>query len=242
VTRLRAAPHVHSDWSYDGSWTLEGLARLFGRLGYDAVLMAEHDRGFDEDRWGAYREACAAASAASGVLIVPGIEYSDAENRIHLPVWGEGAPFLGEGVGTGELMRRVSEVGASAVLAHPARRGAAEAFEPEWADALLGVEWWNRKYDGYAPGPVTGRSLGARGAIPFVGIDFHTARQLMPLAMVLEVDARGAGPAAVFGALRERRCRPEAFGLPALRFTGGRGFRAVDALETTRKRVARMVR
>jgi hypothetical protein len=239
VTRLRVAPHVHSDWSYDGSWTLEGLARLFGRLGYDAVLMAEHDVGFDQGRWDAYRKACARASAA-GVLLVPGIEYSDAENRIHVPVWGSDE-FLGEGVPTGDLLARVAAVGASAVLAHPARRRAAEAFEPGWTAALLGVEWWNRKYDGYAPGPVTGRALGAQGAIPFVGIDFHTARQLMPLAMQIEVEGEPSVDS-VFAALRARRCRPEAFGLPALRFTEGRGFRAVDALEATRKRVARMLR
>ena len=239
MTTLRAAPHVHSDWSYDGSWKLDALARLFGRLGYDAVLMAEHDLGFDQDRWDAYREACARASGA-GVLLVPGIEYSDADNRIHVPTWGSEA-FLGEGVPTGELLERVEEARASAVLAHPARRGAAEAFEPGWARRLVGVEWWNRKYDGYAPGPVTGRVLGAHGAVPFVGIDFHTARQLIPLAMVVEVEGEPSADG-VFDALRARRCRPEAFGLAALRFTEGRGFRAVDALESTRRRVARMLR
>lgn len=239
MTTLRAAPHVHSDWSYDGSWKLGALARLFGRLGYDAVLMTEHDLGFDQDRWNAYRDACAEASTPE-VLIVPGIEYSDADNRIHVPVWGS-EEFLGEGVPTGELVARVAKAGASAVLAHPARRGAADAFEPEWAQHLVGVEWWNRKYDGYSPGPITGRTLGAHGAVPFVGMDFHTARQLMPLAMVIEVEGE-PGVDGVFAALQARRCRPEAFGLPALRFTKGRGFRAVDALETTRKRVARMLR
>jgi hypothetical protein len=238
LSRLRTAAHVHSDWSYDGRWELPSIAQLFGRLGYDAVLMAEHDVGFDEDRWGEYREACARASTPD-VLLVPGIEYSDSDNRIHVPVWGE-VPFLGEGVPTGELLVHVGELGASAVLAHPARRGAAETFEPAWARHLLGVEWWNRKYDGYAPGPATGRALAAHGAIPFVGIDFHTARQLMPLAMGLDIDGEPT-TAAVHAALRERRCRPEAFGVSALRFTEGRGRRAVDAVETTRRRVARLL-
>jgi hypothetical protein len=239
VTRLRTAPHVHSDWSYDGTWTLDALARLFARLGYDAVLMAEHDRGFDQERWDAYRSACAEASSA-GALLVPGIEYEDGENVIHVPVWGS-ERFLGGGIPTATLLERVRETGASAVLAHPARRRASELFEPGWARDLVGVEWWNRKYDGYAPGPVTGRSLGIHGAIPFVGIDFHTARQLIPLAMVFDVEG-DASVEAVYGALRARRCRPEAFGMPALRFTQGRGQRAMDALETTRRRVAKMVR
>ena len=239
MRRLRCAPHVHSDWSYDGSWTLEALARLFARLGYDAVLMAEHDRGFDEDRWQAYREACERASAA-GALLVPGIEYEDGDNVIHVPVWGS-ATFLGGGIPTATLLERVREARASAVLAHPARRRAAELFDPAWARDLVGVEWWNRKYDGYAPGPTTGRALGVHGAIPFVGMDFHTARQLIPLAMVLELDGEASAEAA-YGALRARRCRPEAFGMPALRFTEGRGLRALDVLESTRKRVARMAR
>ena len=39
---LRVASHVHTSWSYDGEWALEDVARTFGRLGYDAVLTAEH--------------------------------------------------------------------------------------------------------------------------------------------------------------------------------------------------------
>ena len=61
---IRAAAHVHSDWSYDASWPLPDLARAFARRGYDVVLTAEHDRGFDAERWAAYRMTCAAASSA----------------------------------------------------------------------------------------------------------------------------------------------------------------------------------
>lgn len=238
MTRLRVAAHVHSEWSYDGRWELGAIARLFGRLGYDAVLMAEHDRGFDDERWGSYREACARAST-DDVLLVPGIEYADAADRIHIPVWGD-VPFLGEGVETGELLERAVDGGASAVFAHPARRRAAEGFDPDWGRHLLGVEWWNRKYDGYAPNPETGRALASHGTLPFASIDFHTARQLVPLAMIVESDA-GRTPRGLFEALRMRRLRPEAFGVPALRFTRGRGLRAARAVEGVRRRVARLV-
>ena len=238
MTRLRAAVHVHSDWSYDGSWTLPAIARLFERLGYDAVLMSEHDRGWDGDTWAAYREACARVD--DGALLVPGIEYSDAENRIHVPVWGD-APFLGEGLATPDLLARVRELGASAVFAHPARRRAAEAFDPAWGRDLVGVEWWNRKTDGYAPNPGAGRELAARGAVPFASIDFHTVRQLLPLAMVLESD-RGRSVEGAYRALRARRCRPEAFGTSALRFTRGRGLAATHAAERARRGTARLVR
>jgi predicted metal-dependent phosphoesterase TrpH len=94
VAQIRVAAHVHSDWSYDGSWNLADLARAFHRRGYSAVLMAEHDRGFDSGRWAAYRAACAEASARGGAILVPGIEYSDSANDVHIPVWGD-IPFLG---------------------------------------------------------------------------------------------------------------------------------------------------
>jgi predicted metal-dependent phosphoesterase TrpH len=236
--RLRAAVHVHSDWSYDGSWELHAIARLFDRLGYDAVLMCEHDRAWDAGTWDAYRDAC--ARVEDGALIVPGIEYSDADNRIHVPVWGD-VPFLGEGVPTAELLAGVREHGASAVFAHPARRRAAEVFDTAWARDVVGVEWWNRKTDGYAPNPTAGRELAAHGAVPFASIDFHTARQLLPLAMVLDSD-RGRTADGVYGALRARRCRAEAFGVPALRFTSGRGLAALQTAERARKGAASWVR
>jgi hypothetical protein len=238
VTVLRAAAHVHSEWSYDGSWTLPAIARLFDRMGYDAVLMCEHDRGFDDEMWASYREAC--ARAIDGALLVPGIEYSDADNRIHVPVWGA-TPFLGEGTATGELLARVSDLGASAVFAHPARRRAAAAFDPAWGRHLVGVEWWNRKTDGYAPRPETGRELAAHGAVPFASIDFHTTRHLLPLTMALESDS-GRSMDGVLGALRDRRCRPQAFGTSAMRFMQGRGLRGARVAERARKRVARLVR
>jgi hypothetical protein len=229
------APHVHSEWSYDAHWPLPRLARLFRRLGYGGVLMTEHDRGFDQDRWDAYREACAAASSPSMVL-VPGIEYSDPSNLIHVPVWGSD-DFLGEGTATGELLERATAAGASAVFAHPWRGGADRAFDAGWADRLLGVEWWNRKYDGYAPRPEAGRALAARGAVPFVGIDFHTSRQLVPFAMVLELDGRPTVTAAL-GALRGRRCRPEVLGVSALRLMNGRGRQAAGVAEGARRLAA----
>ena len=98
MRRIRVAAHVHSDWSYDGRWSLERIAQVFGLLGYDAVLLAEHDRGFDAARWKALRAGCARASTERTQL-VPGIEYSDPTNAVHVPVWGD-IPFLGEAVGT----------------------------------------------------------------------------------------------------------------------------------------------
>src|SRR5271169_2808950 len=100
-----AACHVHSKWSYDGSWSLEALSAKFSRRGCRILMMTEHDRGFTAARLNQYRVACADVSSER-ILVVPGIEYSDAANRIHVLVWGH-VPFLGEGLPTSEMLERV---------------------------------------------------------------------------------------------------------------------------------------
>ena len=54
-----AVCHVHSKWSYDGSWSLEALSANFSRRGCRVLMMTEHDRGFTAARLAEYREACA---------------------------------------------------------------------------------------------------------------------------------------------------------------------------------------
>jgi hypothetical protein len=237
VTALRVACHVHSTWSYDGSWTLEALARAFARQGRDAVLMAEHDRTFDAARWAGYQEACAEASAA-GALLVPGIEYSDADNLVHTAVWGV-EEFLGRDRPTAELLEDAHE-GVS-VIAHPGRRRAGETLARECFELATGIEIWNRKYDGVAPGAVGIELARRHGLQPFVGLDFHTARQFFPLAMEAGLDAP-AEASEVVDALREGRFAPTAFAVPAGHFTDGRGLDTVRAAEYARHQLASALR
>jgi hypothetical protein len=239
VSVLRVAAHVHSTWSYDGEWRLEDLARAFARRGYDAVLMSEHDRTFDDDRWERFQAACAAASAA-GALLVPGVEYSDAENLVHVPVWGA-ERFLGRDRPTGQVLRDARAAGAVAVLAHPHRRDAWRSLEADWLGLAHGVEIWNRKVDGWAPGPV-GVALAADNDLwPFVGLDFHSARQFFPLAMVAPLDRR-LSVQALLSVLRAGDLRPTAFGRQASSFCQGHGLDALRASERVRRPLARAYR
>ena len=185
---VRAAVHVHSDWSYDGTWPLERLVAAFEHRRYDAALMAEHDIGFDESRWSEYVAACASASR-NGFVVVPGIEYSDPDNVVHVAVWGS-VEFLGQGSSV-HLLRRAWAAGAVAVLAHPARRDAWKRLDAESFALLFGVETWNRKYDGWAPSIVADEvSRLGHGLIRLAGLDFHTARQFFPLSLDIECDDR----------------------------------------------------
>lgn len=236
----RVAAHVHSEWSYDAHWKLPDVARLFGRFGYEAVLMAEHDRDFDQGRWEAYKNACAVASTERTVL-VPGIEYSDSRNVVHVPVWGS-VPFLGRDLDTSELLRRVREHRGVAILAHPDRRGVGRNADPDWSAYLLGVELWNRRYDGYAPSTTAAALLAeAKHLIPFVGTDFHSPRQLFPLTMRLAVE-RPLSLDSVYGALRQGRCMARACGVPTAALAHRPALGAMRAAERARQRLARELR
>lgn len=232
---VRVAAHVHSSWSYDADWSLEDIARAFRRRRYDVVLMSEHDREFDQQRWMEYQKACSAAST-DDVLLIPGIEYEDADNVVHTLVWGEDVPFLGSARPTLELLRLAQTEGAVAVLAHPWRRNAISRYQPEWAPLLSAVEIWNRKYDGVAPHRESKKFAEREGFAPFVSLDFHTGRQFFPLAMSVSLAERPS-PVSVIEAIRGGRCRAEFLGISALRFTGGLEGAALHALETVRRGV-----
>src|SRR5947208_16731796 len=116
MTPVRAACHVHSDWSYDGKWSLERIATAFSRRGYRIVMLTEHDRGFDEARRLQHREACRRASSEI-ILLVAGIEYSDRANHVHVLTWGD-TPFVGENAETERVLEAVAQSGGAAVFAH----------------------------------------------------------------------------------------------------------------------------
>ena len=233
----RFAIHAHSEWSYDGRFRLRTLARVLASIGYRGVLMSEHDRGFDNDRWAAYQEECARASSAT-FLVIPGIEYSSPDNLIHVPTWGD-LPFLGEGLDTTTMLHHVHAAGGIAVLAHPSRQAAWNSYRPEWSPYLLGVEIWNVKHDGYAPS-AEGSDLWREhpSLMPFAALDFHTGRQIFPLALEIRVNARSTREN-VQTALREKECRSIAFRSPAETFTRGRRSQTVVELERWRTRAFR---
>lgn len=214
---LRVVLHAHSLWSYDGHWPLARIARVFGRLGAGAVMMTEHDTGFPPDRFPEYRAACAAASTPRCRLI-PGIEYSDPGNDIHVLGWGLDR-FLGAGRPVEATLGEVRALGGVAVFAHPARHDSWRLFRACWVPLLDGIEVWNRKTDGIAPGTEALRLQAETGLAPTVGIDFHRARQIYPLDHLLGADGAdgpgGAGPEmALVRAIRAAALVPRAFRRP----------------------------
>jgi len=212
---MKVVLHAHSTWSYDGHWTLDRIAQLFGRLGVDAVMMSEHDTGFDATQFADYRAACADASTPRCRLIT-GIEYSCPENDIHILTWGLDR-FLAEHRPVAETLAAVAEAGGASILAHPVRREAWAKFDPAWAQMLSGIELWNRKSDGISWSARARDLIAATGLPATVGMDFHRARHLYPLTHRLDPPAADLPlEAHLVAALRAGRHRPMAFGRPLL--------------------------
>jgi len=239
VTTVRAVAHIHSEWSDDASWPLDRLAAAFRKRGRSVLLMCEHSRTFTEAKWEEYVQACAAASG-DGVLVVPGLEYNDADNVVHIPVWGE-VPFLSQTPDIADVLAHTRASDGIAVFAHPWRRNAWTRFDPSWAKDLTAVEIWNRKYDGWAPNRQARAYAERLGLPPFVALDFHGARQFFPLAM--ELTLTGAPTrATVEDALRDGRFEALAFSRSALRLTSGVGGAVLAAAEMARGVAAGAVR
>ncbi len=235
MIRVRTACHVHSEWSYDGKWSLAEIAAEFSRRGYQMVMMTEHDQGFDEARRQEHREACRKASTEK-ILVIPGIEYSDVSNTMHFLVWGD-VPFLGSGLTADDIVAAAQAAGGVVVFAHPSRRDAWKLFNPDWKGRILGIELWNRKTDGWAPSRDASPLLQLTQAVPFVGMDFHARNQLFPLTTVLEVEPP-LTEVSVLESLRRERCSSEAFGLPVNRFASGSGAMVARLAESLRRGAA----
>jgi hypothetical protein len=231
---LRVVMHAHSLWSYDGCWSLDRIAEIYGRLGAQAVMMSEHDTGFDPSRFEDYRAACSRASTER-CMIIPGIEYSSPENDVHILTWGLGE-FLGEHRPVIDTLREVRALGGVSILAHPVRRKAWQNVEPEWFDLLDGIELWNRKSDGISWG-AEALALIQESSLPaYVGHDFHRLRQIWP---IYQRFARPAGmqslEAALVSAIQHGQSIPTAFGLQFLASGAVPGPKLYPALERIRK-------
>lgn len=220
---LKLAAHVHTAASDDSDWELRRLATVLRSSGFNGMLVCDHDRTMTEQGWQDLQKRCHRVGDELGFLVVPGIEYQDPDHVVHLPVFGA-HQFLGASPDIAAALPRVRADGAAPVFAHPGRRDAYTRFDPAWATHLVGLEVWNRKYDGIRPNSWALGTAQASGLQPMVALDWHGPRQLFPLALRL----RDPGPAdnaeraaAAVAAMVAGEARVTAFGLPVERFSDG---------------------
>jgi hypothetical protein len=220
---LRGIMHVHSQWSYDGRHHLTEIARhaQAGRL--DFVLMSEHNRTLTDESMAAFTKDCDALTAATGVLMVPGIECEATPDYVH--VLGYGVRTLVTDRRFGAITAAIRDAGGFAVFAHPLYREAFTHVTRAELESLAGWEIWNGKADGrWYPSDDAIRRLAElrrTGAtlVPMAGADLH--RLEADPGIVVEVTCPARAATDILGALARR----------AYRVTGGAwSFTASDPL------------
>lgn len=186
MAAFRVVLHAHSNWSYDGSWSVADIARRAESLGVHLLMMTEHSQRFDAGRMNEYIAECDAAST-NRIRVLPGIEYSTKKNRIHILTWGVNR-YLGEEVTVDDVLNSLDHDNGLAIFAHPERRDVWREFERHWAAKLYGMEIWNRKTDGLAPSRIALQMVRDFDIKPVVAVDFHRKNQIYPLYNLLETE------------------------------------------------------
>ena len=231
---LRGLAHVHSRWSYDGCHTLAEIAGHARDRGLDFVLMSEHTRTLTDASMQALAAECDTLTAATGVLMVPGIECEATPDHVH--VLGYGARTLVTQRTVGAIAGAVRAAGGFPVLAHPLYREAYTHVPRAELDELAGWEIWNGKADGawYPSDDAIRRLVELRrtGAalVPMAGADLH--RLEADPRIVLEVSSGACDAAAILAALGRR-----AYRVTGRAFT----FAGSDPLRTPRRSPRRLV-
>ena len=230
---IKIASHIHSAFSDDSTAALPGLVTTLKRVGYHGALVCDHDRTMTELSWYRLQDECARISQATNFILVPGIEYQDADHVVHMPVYGP-VPFFGRSPNLDDLLPAVAAAGGVAVFAHPARRDAWKRFDTAWVPFLSGLEVWSRKYDGIRPNEWALEMSALLGMTPYVSLDYHGPRQLFPLSMKVRV-SQHAEPEDVLRALRAGSTRPSVFGMHPEQFSSGALGAFSSGMEATRR-------
>ena len=233
MSGVRGILHVHSSYSFDSTTPLEAIRLLARERNLSFVVQTEHSNELTAVQHRRYVEEAHALSDAT-FLLIPGVEYATADNRIH--VLAIGAEIFWEDLRLcpperlGELVERIRQSGGLSVLAHPERMDAIARVPPEVLERVDAIEVWNGKTDRLGPSPraareVIRRRAGQAPAPALVGLDLHAPSDFRPVGV--ELDRMPGDGADLVGLIRAFRYR-SFFG--PLRWDGSRCGRASVAV------------
>ncbi len=151
-SRVTGIYHIHSDFSYDGTNSLEEIARWAREHGLRFGLLTEHDLGFDQEKFEKYRAECSKNSGE--VLLIPGIEYEVIHDGAIIHVGAIGVPLLLDKAfaekGLVSLVDAIHQYGGLAVLHHP--NNVRKVLTRNLIELFDFIELWNTKFDcGFGP-------------------------------------------------------------------------------------------
>lgn len=208
--KLDCLLHVHSSFSYDSDTDLAAIAERAKAEGIDCILMSEHNNFLDVSSVAAFVKRCIALSD-DRLLIVPGLELSLDENRVHLLAYGvrEFIPSNDPGTTVAGLLPRIRQLGGLAVLAHPSHKQAFGRISSADLAVLDGMEIWNvRNGNRFCPDATEIQYLrkvrsNSPGVSGFAGLDLHHLPRFERLVCRVDVDRRD--PESILATLKAGR-------------------------------------
>lgn len=173
---LKGAFHVHSNYSKDGEFSIEELARKAKVLGYDFLVLTDHFEDMDEHVMQELIDESRRVTTSYALDIVPGIEIR-LRNKVHMLMVGIESPINPACSQDIELLREAAKDNQALIgLAHL-------SHEPDLSLSELSkfdfIEGWNRRYDKRFPPTRAFRTAKALSDCCFVGgLDLHSIDEL----------------------------------------------------------------
>ena len=238
MKHIKALFHIHSTYSYDGEWSLEKLKNSAIKHGYNALFICEHNRNFSDKKFKSLIKECDNLSDDK-VLLIPGIEYEDADNIIHICTFGL-KNLISEYSSINDLLQKVVKENGIAVYAHPEGKHSYKKIDKNVFSLLNGIEVWNRKEDGIKPSKIAWSLYKKHKVTPFVSLDFHRKAQLFPLSILfrnISLDKEE-----ILESIRNGKLVSTAFGIPISFFYNPIIYLCMVSVDYTRKGLLSIIR
>lgn len=181
--------HLHTEYSYDGNYTLSDIAGLAKKHGHSFILLTEHNDDFNDDKMKRFVSACKHFSSDS-MLIIPGLEVNCDFGRHILAL---GVTRRIETASPDHVVESIKENGGLAIIPHPCLYQFRSFLAS--AENLNGVEVWNSRYDGtWAPNPRSFSLLRRLrhenpNIFAYAGQDAHSLSDVSDLRVTMELES-----------------------------------------------------
>jgi predicted ATP-grasp superfamily ATP-dependent carboligase len=135
--RTRGVIHIHTNYSYDGTASIEAVVEEAKKCGYSFIVLTEHAESLDEDSMAGYVKRCKALQTLE-LMVIPGLEVR-CNNGTHL--LGINVQKHIESSSVLEVAKEIKDCGGICIVAHPSKNE--YNLSTEEIGCMDGMEIWN---------------------------------------------------------------------------------------------------